>query len=137
MKTLVSRRGSSPYDQPMTVGLGSNGANVALDALLAAHRWIKLHIGDPGAAGTSNPATETTRQQATWGAAAGGAAANTVALTWTAIAGSQDATHWSAWTASTAGSFGVSGTITANPYTAGDDYVVAIGAATVSFPLAA
>lgn len=120
----------------MALGLGSNGANVALDALLAAHRWVKLHVGDPGAAGTANAATETTRQQATWGAAAGGSAANTGALTWTAIAGSQDATHFTLWTASTAGSFGVSGTITANPYTAGDDYVVAIGAATVAFPLA-
>lgn len=120
----------------MALGLGSNGANVALDALLAAHTWIKLHTGDPGAAGTANPATETTRKQATWGAAAGGAAANTNLITWPTIAGSQDATHFTAWTASTAGSFGVSGLITANPYTAGDNYEVAIGAATVSFPLA-
>jgi hypothetical protein len=120
----------------MALGLGSNGANVALDALLAAHTWVKLHIGDPGAAGTANAATETTRKQAAWAAASGGASSNTGALTWTAIAGSQDATHFTLWTASTAGSFGLSGTITANAYTAGDDYVVAIGDLDVSFPLA-
>ena len=45
-----------PYDLGMALGLGSNGANVALDALLAAHTWIKLHVGDPGPAGTANPA---------------------------------------------------------------------------------
>lgn len=121
----------------MTVGLGSAGANVALDAVLAAHTWVKLHIGDPGAAGTANPATETTRKQAAWAASSGGASSNTGALTWTVIAGSQDATHFSLWTASTAGNFGLSGTIAANAYAAGDDYVVAIGDLDVVFTLAA
>lgn len=120
----------------MALGLGSNGANVALDAVLAAHTWVKLHIGDPGAAGTANPATETTRKQAAWVASAAGASSNSGAITWSAIAGSQDATHFTLWTAATVGAFGISGTITANPYTAGDDYVVAIGDLDVAFPLA-
>lgn len=121
----------------MTTGLGSAGANTGLDAIAAAYPWIKLHIGDPGAAGTANAATETTRKQATWAAASGGSVANSAQLQWTSIAGSQDATHFSAWTASTAGTFGFSGTITANGYTAGDTYTVAIGALTASFTLAA
>lgn len=121
----------------MTTGFGTAGANTALDALAAAYPWIKLHIGDPGAAGTTNAATETTRKQATWAAASGGSVANSNALTWTSISGSQDATHFSAWTASTAGTFGFSGTITANGYTAGDTYTVAIGALTASVTLAA
>lgn len=120
----------------MAVGLGSAGANTALDALGAAYSWIKLHTGDPGSAGTTNAATETTRKQATWGAASGGTMSNTNALTWTSIAGSQDATHFTAWTASTNGTFGFSGTITANGYTAGDTYTVAIGDLDVSLTLA-
>lgn len=121
----------------MATGLGSAGANTALDALVAAYPWVKLHVGDPGAAGTSNAATETTRKQVTWAAASGGSVANSAQVQWTSIAGSQDATHFSAWTASTAGTFGFSGTITANAYTAGDTYTIAIGGITASFTLAA
>jgi hypothetical protein len=44
--------------------------------------WVKLHLGDPGAAGTTNAAAETTRKQATFGdAAASGAITNTAAVT--------------------------------------------------------
>ncbi len=120
----------------MATGTSAAGANTALDALAAAYPWIKLHVGDPGAAATSNAATETTRKQATWSAASGGTVASSNALTWTAIAGSQDATHFSAWTASSAGTFGFSGTITANSYTAGDTYNVAAAALTASLTLA-
>lgn len=121
----------------MAEGFGPAGAGTALDALVAAYPWIKLHTAAPGSAGTSNAATETTRKQATWAATGvDGIVENTNALTWTAISGSQDATHFSAWTASSAGTFGFSGTITANAYTAGDDYTVAIGALVVSVTLA-
>lgn len=120
----------------MAEGFGSAGANTALDSLGASYSWVKLHTGAPGAAGTTNAATETTRKQATWAAASGGAMANSNTISWTAIAGSQDATHFSVWTASTAGTFGFSGTITANAYVAGDTYTVAIGALTTSLTLA-
>jgi len=120
----------------MAEGFGSAGANTALDALVAAYPWIKLHTAAPGASATSNAATETTRKQVTWGAASGGAVSNTAAVTWTVIAGSQDATHFSAWTASTAGTFGFSGTITANAYTAGDTYEIGIGDLDVTLTLA-
>jgi hypothetical protein len=120
----------------MAEGFGSAGANTALDALVAAYPWIKLHTGAPGSAATANAATETTRKQATWGAASGGTVSNSNTLTWTSIAGSQDATHFSAWTASSGGTFGFSGTITANAYTAGDTYEVAVGDLDVSVTLA-
>jgi len=43
--------------------------------------YVKLHIGDPGAAGTANAAANTTRQQAVFGsAAASGAISNTAAI---------------------------------------------------------
>jgi len=68
--------------------------------------WVQLHIGDPGAAGTTNPAVETTRQQATFGAAAAlGAISNTAAIEWTLVAASETYTHVSLWSASTAGTF--------------------------------
>jgi hypothetical protein len=120
----------------MAEGFGSAGGNTALDAMCAAYTWIKLHTAAPGASATSNAATETTRKQATWGAASGGAVANTNTITWTSIAGSQDATHFSAWTASSGGTFGFSGTITANSYTAGDTYEIAVGDLDVTVTLA-
>lgn len=120
----------------MADGLGPAGANTALDAIVAAYPWIKLHTGAPGSAATANAATETTRKQATFAAASGGSVASNGALSWTNIAGSQDATDFSAWTASSAGTFGFSGVITANAYTAGDTYSVASGGLTASFTLA-
>lgn len=120
----------------MAEGSSAAGANTMLDALAAAYPWIKLHTAAPGSAATANAATETTRKQASWSAASGGSVANSGVLTWTNIAGSQDATHFSAWSASSAGTFGFSGTITANAYTAGDTYNVAIAALTASLTLA-
>lgn len=117
----------------MAVGWASATAASILDALgnagsfTISEVWIKLHVGDPGAAGTSNAATETTRKQASFGAASGGAMANDAALTWTAVAGSEDFTHFSAWTASSAGTFLFSGTITANAVTAGDTFTIPTG----------
>ena len=128
----------------MAVGIAASQANAMLDALCRnvsyanSAVWIKLHVGDPGSAGTSNAATETTRKQATFGSAASaGTIANTVALSWTNVAGTEDYTHFTAWTASTAGTFLFSGTVTANAVGAGDDFSVAIGALTVPFSIAA
>lgn len=120
----------------MAEGFGTPGANTALDALVAAYPWIKMHVGAPGSAGTANPATETTRKQASWAAASGGATSNSGALTWTAVAGSEDFTHFTAWTASTNGNFGFSGTVTANAVTAGDTFTIATGDLDVSVTLA-
>lgn len=101
--------------------------NTALDALLATYSWVKLHVGAPGVNGTNNPAIEATRHQATWAAATGGTSANTNQLQWTNVAGSEDYTYFTVWTASTAGVFGFSGIVTANPVTVGDTFQIAIG----------
>ena len=65
----------------------------------------------PAARGPANAATETTRKQATWGSASGGAVANTNVLTWSSIAatGTEDVTHFTAWTASSVGDVRVLG----------------------------
>jgi hypothetical protein len=129
----------------MAVGLAPGVANSFLNALCRAVNytapttiWIQLHTADPGAAGTTSIATETTRKQITFGSAAsGGSIANTIAVTWTNILGSQDASHYSLWDASTSGTFLGSGVITANAYTAGDTYNMAIGAIVLNFGVAA
>jgi hypothetical protein len=120
----------------MAEGLSAAGANVALDAVLAAYTWIKLHTGAPGSAGTSNAATETTRKQATWRAASNGASSQSNALEWTGVAASEDYTHFSAWSASSGGTFGFSGTITADAVTSGNNFTIAVDDLDVSFPLA-
>ena len=117
----------------MATGLATATANAFLDALCnatsysIAEVWIKLHTGDPGAAGTSNAATETTRKQASFSAAASGAITSDGTLTWTNVAGTEDFTHYTAWTASTNGTFLFSGTVTANAVVAGDTFTVAVG----------
>ena len=111
----------------MAVGLSSAAANALLDSLGSSYTWIKLHTGDPGAAGTSNPAGNTTRMQVTWGSASGAVKSNTNALTWTGVSTSEDYTHFSCWSASSAGNFGFSGTITANAVTSGDNFTIAVG----------
>jgi hypothetical protein len=121
----------------VSTGFGSAGAATALDAMGAAYRWIKPHVGDPGAAGTANAAVETTRKQATWAATAAGVLASSGALQWTGVAGSEDWTHFSAWSASSGGTFGFSGTVTAVAMTAGQTVDVAAGGVTASVTLAA
>ncbi len=121
----------------MAEGLSETAANHALDTELALYTWIKLHTGAPGATATANAATETTRKQATWAAASGGASSNTGQLQWTNVAGTEDYTHFSLWTASSGGTFGFSGTITANAVTAGDTFTIAANDLDVSLAVAA
>ena len=105
----------------------STGSNVALDA-----SWIQLHVGDPGASGTANTAAETTRKQISLGTPVNGVVTNDAQISWTSITGSEDATHYSLWTASTAGTFLFSGTITAPAYTAGQTYTIDTGQLTIT-----
>lgn len=126
----------------MATGLSSYLANKFLDAVgngtaySAANVYVKLHIGDPGANGTANAATETTRKEVTFAAASGGSIASDAAVTWTSIAGSEDATYFTAWDNASAGNFLFSGTITGNAYVAGDTYTIPSGSLTASLTLA-
>jgi hypothetical protein len=110
--------------------------NQMLDALVGrttytanAAFYCKLHIGSPGAAGTSNVAGETTRQAATFGsAAASGAISNTVAVTWTNLSTAETISHVSFWTASSGGTFlGADDLPTTKTVAIGDSLTVAIG----------
>jgi len=126
----------------MAHGLSAYLCNAFLDALAnntsyaVAQVYIKLHTGDPGAAGTANAATETTRKAASFGAASAGAITSDADISWTNISGSQDATHFTAWDNISAGNFLFSGNITANPYTAGDTYTISSGNLSASLTVA-
>ncbi|MFD5697448.1 phage tail fiber protein [Streptomyces lasiicapitis] len=121
----------------MSVGFSTAAANTHLDNQGSAYSWIKLHVGDPGAAGTANAAAETTRKQATWGSASGAAKTTSADLVWTNVAGTEDYTHFSMWTASTAGSFGGSGTVTANAVVSADTFTIPAGELDLTLPVAA
>lgn len=119
----------------MAEGLSAAQANAFLNSLCRgtaytppAGIWVKLHTGAPGAAGTSNAAGNTTRQQGTFGTnASAGAISNTVAIAWTSVGTAEDYTHASLWDASTSGNFLGSGAITANAVAVGDDFTLPIG----------
>lgn len=130
----------------MTVGLAAAVANAFLDALGNAANYtaptvfyVKLHTGDPGAAGTSNAATETTRKQASFSAASGGAITTDAALTWTNVSTSETYSHVSFWDHVSAGNFlGSDDLAVARAVTAGDTFTIATGDLDLSFtPIAA
>lgn len=102
----------------MTVGLHTvNTANAWLNVLRGttftgiAGTFIKLHIGDPGSAGTANPSAVTTRQSASFSAAASGAIAlsNSPAFSMTAT---ETISHISVWSDVSAGNFHWSAALT-------------------------
>ncbi len=126
----------------MAEGLSAYLCNAWLDALgnntsfAVVQVYVKLHVGAPGPLGTANPATETTRKAASFGVAASGVLTSNDALTWTNIAGSQDANHFTCWDDITAGNFLFSGNLTSNPYDAGDTFEIASGNLTATLTVA-
>lgn len=130
----------------MATGLSATVANAILDALCRSVAWtepaafyVKLHLGDPGSAGTANPAAETDRVLATMSAASGGAITNSADLDWTAVAATEVITHVSFWDASTAGNFLGSDALAASKsLDAGDDFSIPAGDLDLSLtPIAA
>jgi len=119
----------------MTTGIAAASANAILDAYCRSVTYtdpvafyVKLHLGDPGAAGASNAALETTRKAVTFSAAASGAITNSAALTWTAVSTTETFSHLSFWDAVTVGTFlGSDDLNVARAMTAGDTFEIAIG----------
>jgi hypothetical protein len=131
----------------MADGLSVAEANALLAAqyqgtsYAAAGFWVQLHIGAPGPAGTANIAVNNTRKNAAacFGTSpSGGSIANSAVIgPWLSVPASETYTHATFWTASTAGSFLRSGSITAAAVTIGDDFDIPAGDLTSSFPTAA
>lgn len=128
----------------MAESISMSTANSILDAIFnnvsyaVATPYLQLHVGAPGSAGTANVATETTRKLVPAGSPGSGAIANDTAISWTGLptADPEDITHWSLWTASSAGTFVMSGTFVANPIQDGDTLTIAIGDLDVAFTTA-
>lgn len=118
----------------------SNYAETAmLDALFnntslaVAARYVKLHIGDPGEAGTNNAAGETTRKSVTSAAAASGTFTSTNDLVWTSVSTSETYSHISIWDNLTVGNCLWTGALTASKaVNSGDTFTIATGSLTVS-----
>lgn len=121
----------------MAEGWGPTAANHALTTEAALYTWLQLHTAAPGAAGTTAVAGNSTRKQVTWGTASGGSIPSaTTDLVWTSVSTSETYSKHTMWTASTAGTFGWSGSVTSNPVTAGDTFTIPAGSLTASLTLA-
>lgn len=125
----------------MALGFSPAQARSVLDALVTAYPYVQMHTADPGAAGTTAVAANTTRKNPTFAAAATTGASTTKASSadavWTAVTGSEDYTNFSCWSAPTGGNFGGSGLVTANAVTAGDTFTIPSGSLVYTLPNAA
>ena len=87
--------------------------------------YVKLHLGDPGEAATSNAAVEATRKVAAWSAAASGAIVTSATMEWTNVSTTETYSHWSMWDDVTAGNALWSGALaTSAAVTAGDTFQI-------------
>lgn len=98
--------------------------------------WGQLHLGAPGAAGTSNPAALTTRAQIVCATpATARAIANTSLSSWPAASTAETYSHWSFWTASTAGSFtGDDDMSSTAPVAVGENTQIVVGGMVFTLP---
>lgn len=81
-----------------------------LNALTAASTFVQLHTGSPGASGTSNIASVTTRESVTWNSPGAGSVTASNQPEWSSWAGTngQVITDLSFWSASSGGTFATS-----------------------------
>lgn len=102
-------------------------------ALQKSARYVKLHIGDPGEAGTANAAGETARKSVTGAAAASGTFTSVNDLTWTSVASTETLSHISIWDDPTAGNCLWTGALSASKaVNAGDTFTIPTASLTVS-----
>lgn len=95
--------------------------------------YVKLHLGDPGEAGTNNAATHTTRAAVTFGASSGGVVTSDSAASFTNVAATETYTHVSVWDHVSAGNCMGSGALLApQSVSAGDNYSIPSGQLTVA-----
>ena len=130
----------------MAIGIAAATYNAWLDALCRSVAYsdppsfnVKLHIGDPGAAGTSNPAGNTVRKAATFSAASGGAITTSADLAWTSVSTTETYTHVSFWSDIAAGTFlGSDALESPRSVTVGQNFTIAAGDLDISLaPVAA
>ena len=125
----------------MADGLSAANAQAALNAMVGVNAgFYQLHTGAPGAAGTANVSSVTTRPSVAWNAASGSGPATVTASnqpawnSWAGTNGEVD-TDVSAWSASSAGSYGFSAQLSA-PVTMNTGDSLTLTASTISVPTA-
>ena len=95
----------------MADGLSVAVANAALSTIIGTDAaFVQLHTGAPGASGTSNVSSVTTRPAVTWGSPSAGSVAASNTPAWTSWAGTNGEvdTDLSFWSLATSGVFGLS-----------------------------
>lgn len=106
---------------------GGNGTSYTAPSAV----YVKLHTGDPGEAGTSNAAGETTRQAITFGAASNGVITSSTLAEWTNVSTTETYSHISLWDASSAGNCLCVGALSASKsVTNGDTFQLPSGQVT-------
>lgn len=120
----------------MTSALYAPLANSMLQQLDSNYEWLQLHVGSPGAAGTSNIAAESTRNQVEWDVAASGVISIVDPIAITTVAATETWTYFTAWSLATGGVVGVRGTITLGQVLVGANVTIPAASVTVTFPLA-
>lgn len=101
----------------MTRGFAAAAVNGWLDGTFSTtNLWVKLHTGDPGAAGANAAAAgDTTRKQGTMAAASAGSKAATGSIgPWTNGGTSETLSDISLWSLVTAGTFNGSAALASN-----------------------
>lgn len=131
----------------MAVGLAAAISQSILNALCRNVAWtppagffIKLHTGDPGAAGASAAFGDATRKAATFSAAAADGTITTSAdINWTNVTAAGTVSHVSFWDAATAGTFlGSDDLATPRTLAIGDNFTILTGDVDLSLtPIAA
>jgi hypothetical protein len=83
--------------------------------------WLQVHVGDPGPAGTANPATVTDRRSPAFAAPSGGHM-SAPAVSWEVWPGEpEDITHVTLWDAEQSGTFKLSAALPAPETVEGGD----------------
>ena len=110
----------------MAIGAAATVANGWINVLRGttytgiAAIYVKLHTGDPGAAGANAASAVTTRNQLTLAAPSGGSSSLT-ALAGYSMTATETISHVSVWDASTAGNFLASGALAVSKAVANGD----------------
>lgn len=87
--------GFSNYIEPFILEAVFKNGKTAFPAITTV--YVKLHTGDPGETGTTNAATETTRQSVSFGTASGGSIVSTGTVSWTNVSTTETITYISFW----------------------------------------
>jgi hypothetical protein len=122
-------------------GISSLAASERLAAWGTKYRYAKLHTNDPGAAGTANAATNTTRVQIDWDTPDTSVPGivtmtHTDQLDWSAVPASETYRYVTYWSASSGGDYGGNGPITPSSVGVGEDWYLPAGALDVTQPTA-